>query len=379
MKRLLLLTTSLVLFPVAASAAPCQTDADCEEREVCVLAPGECPPCTPGGECPPCDEPTAGECAPADGGGGFWSGLSCEADSDCPDLFTCDEVSVPCAMPPTCGCADCDPDGGECPECDCPEVDETPCESETVKTCVYEPATCEADADCGAGFECYAQEVCSGGGSSCGCAPCAEGETCEPCECDDEPVSDEGSCETVGSYCAPKPTPCKADADCPEGWECAALDMGCACPACACAEGEECTGCGDCTCDSEGDGLCLPGGWSEAVAVAADAGGEGGQGGGSGGGASGPTKGGLGDFLGGAAESFDQGNGGGNDNGGAGGNDDGSGDGAGGAGGTGGSGGSGSSGCAVTASAATGFAAIFLVLLAIFAVLTRRVAVRDEQ
>src|SRR5690606_3444867 len=131
----------------------------------------------------------------------------------------------------------------------------------------------EADTDCALpGFVCFEAEICEGGG--CACEPCAEGEDCPPCECD-EPAE---NCWTEGGYCAPDELPCAADADCAHGWECALLgeggvDCACACP--GCAEGEDCT----CECDPcdevASEGRCLPPGWEEQVLQFDDDGGTG--------------------------------------------------------------------------------------------------------
>lgn len=405
--RLLVLTASLVLLPLTAFAMPCETDADCDEGQVCAPAPASCPPCEAGAECPSCEPETSGECMDAGGGGHeFWSGVECETDADCPDLFSCSEEAVPCAMPAiACDCPDCPPDAPDCdPECSCPDPGDYECPDETVKICVYEPASCETDAECGEGFECYAEEICYGSSGGCACPGWDpdSGEEPAECTCDEEPVSTE-ECEVVGSYCAPKQVECQADADCPNGWECATFAMGgsgdvaCACTTCACPEGAEC----DCetTCDcpeteepevvEETMGYCLPGGWGDVVSSAMDsgtatggeAGGAGtpnGGNGGSGGGASGPSKGGLDDLLGGGAENFEEagnpqapGAEGGDGNGNV--DESGSGNGS-----TAGTGTGSASGCAVAASAASGFAAIFAILLVAFAVLTRRAASREE-
>lgn len=403
MRRLLVLTGALVLLPLTAWATPCETDQDCSAEEYCVSVPSTCPPCEPGAECGSCDQAGGGECVPQDSGGSgeFWSGVKCSTDADCPDFFACKEETVPCAMPAiACDCPPCE-SGAECPECSCPDQP-ADCTEESMKICVYEAKDCNADADCGEGFECYADEICTGSVSGgCACPGCAPGEECAPCNCDEtpsEPVEDQ--CEVVGSYCAPKLVECAADADCPGGWECAMVSSGttnsgtaCACAPCACAEGESCA-CEPCECDGgeatdpveeSTSGYCLPGGWGDAIASVAgeydstsEAGGApgGGSGGGAGGGASGPSKGGLEDLLGAGAQNFDNGGGASPDPQAPG--DPNGGDPAGTAGTGAGTGSGSSAGCSATTTAATGFAAIFGILLVVFALLTRRAVAREE-
>lgn len=205
-------------------------------------------------------------------------GGPCDAASDCPLAFTCESVEMPCAPVAcdSCACAPCPDDGSECPPCDCsmgcPEADD--CTPTSEQRCVLHPQACESDADCTTpGFGCYpGGEMCSGGGS-CDCPPCAEGEECAPCDCQEE----EEVCEPAGpGMCLPADVPCTDDASCEAGWSCVDVggsgggdsSCGCACP--TCAPGEPCEPC-DCGCDEEEvddepastAGICLPPGWEE--------------------------------------------------------------------------------------------------------------------
>jgi hypothetical protein len=406
MRRTLLVTAVLVMLPAIAWAEDtCQDDADCPDGQYCMMmATGACPPCEPGEECP-CEyaEPE-GYCTENyedDYDGSLITNTECSSDADCPSGFACKESMMPCMDVPTCACADC-AEGEECEPCDCGEPE--PCEATATMLCVYEPKACETDSDCGENFECYADQICSGGGSAgcacaapaCECDPC-DGADCQPCECaepepcdcDTEPVDFEETCETVGAWCAPAEIACTQNSECPADWECYTYTMGsdCACGGGACPEGAECEPV-ECECPDEPEttteGFCVPGGWTEVIdsvsageygAPQADGEATGGGSGGAGGG-EGPAKGGLGGLLGGNADNVS----GGTDNGGGGGNGGGTGSGDDGAGSGGVAAGSGSSGsgCSTATDAATGMAAIFAILLGIFAVLTRRVAGRED-
>jgi len=202
-------------------------------------------------------------------------GGPCAGPSDCPLAFTCESVEMPCpALPCTEICPPC-VDGEICDPCeyDCPDVDA--CTPTTEQRCVLRPQACETDADCSiAGFGCWPSgEMCSGGGS-CDCPPCAAGEECAPCDCQEE----EEECTSVGGgYCLPANVPCGGDAACSDGWSCVAIetgggDVGCGCACPSCRDGEECPPC-ECDCGGEpgdgartaGEGICMPAGWEEQI------------------------------------------------------------------------------------------------------------------
>ena len=272
MRRILIVLALLLWASPAFAESECSTDADCGDGYMCVMAP--CPACMDGMECPDCVP--EGSCTQSyEDDYNYFVYAECATDADCPSLFLCEEVQS--WNDTGCDCAPCDPDGGECPECTCGS-DEP--ESTTEMRCVFRPEECAADSDCDDGFVCFAEEVCSGGGSiGCACATviCPDGEECpdpEPCECDEEPVEEEESCETVASFCVPDQVTCTADSDCPADWSCSELDVGSTCPACdcvvsTCAEGEECPepeacDCPECTVETES--YCLPAGWDEIAA-----------------------------------------------------------------------------------------------------------------
>jgi len=97
---------------------------------------------------------------------------------------------------------------------------------------------CMSDADCPSGESCVI--------AMCACAGCAEGEECLPCECEEEGFCmADGDDDPVDGYWLE--TECASDADCPMGFKCEAVEMGCgggaACPPCevpVCPEGTEC-------------------------------------------------------------------------------------------------------------------------------------------
>lgn len=216
----------------------------------------------------------------------------CEVDADCPALFRCETAQAPdCPSAMTCPVCDCEPCSGDsdegcncvCPVCDVIEYS-ADCGAEVeYKVCAWNPAKCDADADCPSGFECVAEESCSGGGG-CVCQPCTCAESydggewfnCEcpetySCDCSDieEPV-----CEVTGRYCLPKEVPCETDSDCSEDFSCVATGgtgacqcSDCACPVCpADADCEPCE-CQPCECDTteSTEKYCLPAGWADYI------------------------------------------------------------------------------------------------------------------
>lgn len=302
--KLKILAIALILFvPSATLAEPCNSDSDCEAGFECMAMPCSCScmSCPDGEECPPCecdDCPDGGECIPEEKPWDGVFGNECETDADCPMDFICDEIMMPCAVAdcPPCACLECDPDDEDCvpQDCECPDCAEPEeCEPEGYKVCRFEPTECDADADCGEGFECMEIKSCSGGGSTgcecfdCVCATCAEGEECPPCDCPDEPVCEcddepqefEEECTVEGGICIPKQVACETDEDCQEDWSCVSYESvacTCAVPDCACEacpDGEECEPCDcpkvpdECDCGDGGDAesYCLPDGWDDIV------------------------------------------------------------------------------------------------------------------
>lgn len=271
----LMLLVGLGGFPVAVLAADeCTTDDDCPEGLICMPSPCPAIACEDPTDCPPCD--SVGTCIDPGPSGGSGIGKECTTDPDCPFGFVCQEQEVPCpgAACPPCDCG-CRP-GEEGCDCQCPECPEPPpCEPMFVKVCVYKPKACSVDEDCGPGFQCVAEEACSGGCACAGCAcpSCPEGADCPPCECPDpDPCTcdTEPTCEVTGHHCEPMQIPCAEDAQCPADWTCSPVGgTACLCPDCACPspDGEggatDCE-CGPCECDQESsDQFCLPPGWAD--------------------------------------------------------------------------------------------------------------------
>jgi hypothetical protein len=185
----------LTLSGTALAQVECETDADCAVGFRCeAVEVGACPEpfCPEGEECPepdPCEAPEPfSACVPG----------PCDSDADCGAGLLCLEVTsydCPASPPP------CDP---EDESCEPPDSGSGECTEETEGYCLPPYlAPCEADADCGPGFECVESEICSCSGSEPG-----SGE--EP-EC---------SCEPGDSYCEIVVVECESAADCLEDWTC---------------------------------------------------------------------------------------------------------------------------------------------------------------
>lgn len=239
--RIATLTAGLVIsFTSIASAqsGECTVDADCPAGYTCDIVDYEaCPPCVEGEECPPCETGSSSTCTPpppqecdADTpcsgddvcvtytfesctGGGSVAPCDpddeacemgrpqpdepectsetesycvppylapCQADADCGDGFTCEEVEI-------CQCssdgAPMDGSGDEPvePECSCEPLDE--------KYCKLIEVECDVDGDCSGDLTC--QEIFADEAPTIACAP---GEECpEP-----EPVDPTSYCAPVG-------------------------------------------------------------------------------------------------------------------------------------------------------------------------------------
>jgi MYXO-CTERM domain-containing protein len=214
---------------------PCETDADCGENMVCVeyvddwcsgVSNEECDEngdCTTYDEEPVCETEVYKECSTL-------HGMDCETDADCGDELVCVEFTAEWCS----GGGDvvCDESG------DCTVIEEEiECGSEVFKECMYQyEAPCEADADCGEGFSCVPEEICTciggddmvdtdGDGTSDGTAGVAPK---DPAVDEDEPMpvgdSDaiDCSCEPTGTNrCELQEIDCEDDADCPAGMICA--------------------------------------------------------------------------------------------------------------------------------------------------------------
>jgi Cys-rich repeat protein len=179
----------------------------------------------------------------------------CSTDADCPEGSFCITGGMTdCACPP------CDPDDGECPDCNCPDPTEVMgyCDSFEIDFGQIVAGECASDSDCPLDFVCQEVDVPCDTAPPCACAcePCPEDDPacdpkCDECECPEpEPCSDE-----TQQLCVFSPTECTADADCADGFVCEAIEecygsgsSGCVCGGCVCPtcmEGEECPPC-DC-------------------------------------------------------------------------------------------------------------------------------------
>lgn len=253
----------------ALDPAPCASDADCGEGIACES--GYCAVEQP--------KPSS----------------ECEVDADCASGYSCqvvgasgcavpapNEPSTPCVSEEFRACvppppAQCDPaqlsadcsggdvcvtytfetcSGGDAPACLCadgtdcecgPEPEPQPgsCQSEAVSYCVPPYlAPCSVDLDCGAGFTCEQQEICT---SSCAGGPPVS----DPNGGDDggEPIDCESSCAPSGqSYCQIVERACDSAADCGAGFVCESF-------------GQTEPGVpGTCEVDEEGNEICNDGG-----------------------------------------------------------------------------------------------------------------------
>lgn len=290
MKFLLPFSLMFVMLPFAAFAEEtvCSSADDCPDGFECVMEPCALPACEAGEECDYTCDPV-GHCVES------YEPSQCESSADCPAGFACIEETIPCAtLAVEVDCAPCacssEDESCECPECEpVEEYYDADCEDQTFRYCGFVPVECASDSDCSAGYECVADEVCSGGGADCACSgcvcePCTEGEECLPCDCPEEECDCTGEefevvCEVLGSYCLPKQVECDDDTDCAAGFECSAMTgtTDCLCPACACLPCDPTTDpecdvecdCAPCDC-SEGEvvNYCLPIGWAEMDLVA---------------------------------------------------------------------------------------------------------------
>jgi len=238
--------TSLILMAAGPASAQksCATDADCPQGHAChsytVANPTE-PGCKPGSgaECvrPDASPPPATTvmiCEPK----------TCAADADCGAGMVCHaETSTECsggtavatpACPPNQPC-----DAGAPP----PRMDPM-CTTRTVKACAFPwQLPCNADSDCGVGFQCKpsVMGMCSGsagsgtatpGGSSGSGGAAGGGSAPAPgYPVPVAPPTDGGTtmpppppmCTTTTSYpgwCAPRVTTCVVNSDCPANWQC---------------------------------------------------------------------------------------------------------------------------------------------------------------
>lgn len=269
----------------------CETDADCPAGMMCAeagatsqLVAVDAPACVCPEEEPDCGCDEEGEqampepmpepettiyyaCVPA----------PCESDADCGDDLAClshtyqqcEDLPLTTMVP----CREDDPDcGGSMeprPEPECETVTESYCGPKYL-------ANCEADADCGEGFSCVAEEMCecettSRRGQVDDAAGIDTGDGAEDDEgtpeAQAEPIEPTGdgteacTCEPTGDMiCELQELPCASDDDCAiEGWTCMLAPI--ATQPCVWDEetGEE--DCGDEDDSTEPSGQCLPETW----------------------------------------------------------------------------------------------------------------------
>ncbi len=210
---------ALVLMAGTANAYDeCDSDADCIDGFVCEVVGGStCAVICPAGEeCyedPECEPAELSICVPG----------PCRSDDDCAEGLRCLEVEYggDCPVTPPCE------EGEECPEPD-PDCGEVITESFCLPPWI---APCETDAECGEGFECVPDEICTCSGSSGEPDPDPEPRPDpedpdpepDPGDPDDDDPEDDPDCTcepTDESYCRPREIDCTDDSECPEGWTC---------------------------------------------------------------------------------------------------------------------------------------------------------------
>jgi hypothetical protein len=234
----------------------CDVDADCSAGFSCqvVGALGDCAepapdePNTPPGRCGSqefrmCVPPPPAQCDPA------------QMSADCSGGLICVTYTFEsCSGGVACAC----PEGAEC---DCADVEpsEPSCQSEAESYCVPPYlAPCDADADCGSGFTCEAEEICT---ASCTDTPR------DPADPDGDVPDGMGSCSSecapaAAKYCKIVERPCAADAECGAGFSCVAPPSSSTPSTCVVdSDGNEF--CDDGAPDEPGQSYCLPDGWEQ--------------------------------------------------------------------------------------------------------------------
>jgi uncharacterized protein (TIGR03382 family) len=180
----------------------CTSDLDCPEGSLC--APSDCA-CIDDNNDGACDNdcPATGICIVVEE-----PPASCAADSECGEGEICiTETFESCAGGGSDGAAPCEP-GTNCDNTD-PAPPPGDCTSETVSFCAPPYfAACDVDADCGGGFACIAEEICTCTGTV---SPDGSG----------EPATEECTCEAGDTnVCVLVRTECASDSDCAEGLVC---------------------------------------------------------------------------------------------------------------------------------------------------------------
>lgn len=197
----------------SSESSECDADADCSNGFTCqVVGAYDCavpPPgedgepssggsCAGGGEIKMCVPPPPSACDPALASADCDAGLICVT-------YTFEECSGSGSDPSPI----CDADSEECD--DTPDVSPE-CQSKAESVCVPKfLAPCQADADCGGGFKCVADQVCT---DDCAAPSPGDGDGNERPSC-------QSSCEPSSQkYCQLQQVSCTADADCAQGLSC---------------------------------------------------------------------------------------------------------------------------------------------------------------
>jgi MYXO-CTERM domain-containing protein len=252
MKRLALITAVCLFVPLYAApvgAQECATDTDCPKNYTCetevYAAPCAAEPCRDGESCAepePCTSTTEeySYCMPN----------TCTADSQCAEGMKCKtfELSGGCSVAP---CSSEEPDCQSEPICE-PSVTESYCVPAYI-------GPCQANADCGAGFECVPAQDCWCSGSGGSIEPDIDGGSADPAPSGEGGSSgfaapeEQCGCEPTGTnYCELIVTPCETAATCPSGFTCEAsyyADSDCA----VSSDGQT-----DCPEPTEPQKICLP-------------------------------------------------------------------------------------------------------------------------
>jgi hypothetical protein len=250
---------ALVGFDVHVAQAACIGDEDCEKGFTCAPSSGGCAvaPCRPGGECPTpeaCKVDAARECILV---------TDCHSDDDCADGTVCFESSATVCTGVAYPCEA----NGYCP----PSPPET-CTTFTSQQCTPRYLLpCESASDCGEGFRCEAQTVCTQAGIDVsGPAMVANAGTeggAPPANAASDSTPDDSPGVGIPAECRPSDSKacqvivkeCSSRADCPSGWSCEALPVPlCATPTPAPGQVLDVSAEGNCPPPAPGPFTCVP-------------------------------------------------------------------------------------------------------------------------
>lgn len=202
----------------------CDVDADCSNGFTCQVVGGyDCAVPPPGadgepspgepcmsGEIKMCVPPPPAACDPSKGSVDCEGGLVCVT-------YTFEECSGSGRTPSPDGAPTCDPDGDECTNETQPEPPS--CQSRAESVCVPKYlAPCQADADCGGGFKCVAEEICT---DDCLAPSPGDGDGNEP-----DPACQSTCTPSSQKYCELQQVTCSSDADCAQGLSCEEFSYG---------------------------------------------------------------------------------------------------------------------------------------------------------